>query len=89
MDEEAGMRRYTTLTIGSRDTIRCITLNRPERRNAFDSLMMSDLTQAFDDVAREPSLRGVLLSSAGPVFCAGADLQWLSLIHISEPTRPY
>ena len=79
------MRRYTTLAMESRGDIRCITLDRPERRNAFDSRMISELTQAFDESAQEPSLRGVLLSSAGPVFCAGADLQWMqSTSPISE-----
>ena len=43
------MRRYTTLAMESRGDIRCITLNRPERRNAFDNRMMSELIQAFDD----------------------------------------
>ncbi|MEK6802368.1 MAG: enoyl-CoA hydratase-related protein [Nitrospirota bacterium] len=71
------MRRYTTLAMESHGDIRCITLDRPERRNAFDSRMMSELTQAFDESAQEPSLRGILLSSTGPVFCAGADLQWM------------
>ena len=71
------MRRYTTLAMESRGDIRCITRDRPERRNAFDSRMISELTQAFDESAQEPSLRGILLSSAGPVFCAGADLQWM------------
>ena len=71
------MRRYTTLAMESRGDIRCITLDRPERRNAFDSRMISELTQAFDESAQEPSLRGILLSSAGPVFCAGADIQWM------------
>ena len=76
------MRRYTTLAMESRGDICCITLNRPERRNAFDNRMMSELIQAFDESAQEPSLRGILLSSAGPVFCAGADLQWM------QPTSP-
>ena len=71
------MHRYTTLTMESHGDIRCLTLDRPERRNAFDSRMISELTQAFDESAQEPSLRGILLSSAGPVFCAGADLQWM------------
>lgn len=65
------MRRYTTLAMESRGDIRCITLDRPERRNAFDSRMISELTQAFDESAQEPSLRGILLSSAGPVFAPG------------------
>ncbi|MCS6289115.1 MAG: enoyl-CoA hydratase/isomerase family protein [Nitrospira sp.] len=76
------MHRYTTLTMESRGDILGITLDRTERRNAFDSRMINELTQAFDESAQEPSLRGILLSSAGPVFCAGADLQWM---HSTSP----
>lgn len=71
------MRRYRTLVMESRGDISCITLDRPDRRNAFDGQMIGELTQAFDESAREPLLRGILLSSAGSVFCAGADLQWM------------
>ncbi|MGI9117765.1 MAG: enoyl-CoA hydratase-related protein [Gaiellales bacterium] len=51
-----------------------IRLERPDRRNAFDATMISELTAAFGDVG---DARAVLLSGDGPSFCAGADLDWM------------
>jgi methylglutaconyl-CoA hydratase len=50
-----------------------VTLARPERRNAFDAELISELTAAFADVG---DARAVVLSGAGPSFCAGADVEW-------------
>ena len=50
-----------------------VTLNRPERRNAFDAGLIGDLTGAFDDVG---DARCVVLGGEGPSFCAGADVEW-------------
>ena len=71
------MRRFTTLTVEWDGAIARVTLNRPERRNAFDDRMVTELREAFEDLAQEPLLRGIILTGAGPVFCAGADLQWM------------
>lgn len=53
-----------------------VTLDRAERRNAFDPSLIGELTAAFrgwgDDV------RVVVLRGAGPAFCAGADLDWMA-----------
>jgi len=56
-----------------------ITLARPGARNAFDAALIGDLRTAFDGLAGEPSttLRGVVLAGDGPVFCAGADVDWM------------
>ena len=54
-----------------------ITLNRPERHNAFDEALIAALTTAFTDLAEQPGLRAVALSGNGPSFCAGADLDWM------------
>ncbi|MCP9448609.1 MAG: enoyl-CoA hydratase-related protein [Nitrospira sp.] len=54
-----------------------VTLNRPERRNAFDHLMVDELYQAFVEIGKTRSVYGVILTGAGPVFCAGADLHWM------------
>jgi methylglutaconyl-CoA hydratase len=51
-----------------------VTLARPERRNAFDAALIAELTEAFADVG---DARAVLLSGAGPSFCAGADVEWM------------
>jgi methylglutaconyl-CoA hydratase len=54
-----------------------ITLNRPELRNAFDDLLISELKGAFDDMGQDASIRVVILAGNGPAFCAGADLNWM------------
>ena len=57
--------------------VAAVTLSRPERRNAISGEMISELATAADEVASDPSIRTVVLSAAGDVFCAGADLGWL------------
>ena len=56
-----------------------VTLTRPSVRNAFNSELIAELRAAFDGLSREPaaSLRGVVLGGEGPVFCAGADVDWM------------
>src|SRR5918999_917062 len=51
-----------------------IALARPERRNAFDAALITELAEAFVDVGRA---RAVVLSGDGPSFCAGADVDWM------------
>jgi enoyl-CoA hydratase/carnithine racemase len=50
-----------------------VTLARPERRNAFDAALISELTEAFADVG---DARAVVLAGDGESFCAGADVEW-------------
>jgi methylglutaconyl-CoA hydratase len=54
-----------------------ITLNRPDRHNAFDSQTIGELIQSFAGMASDDAVRVVVLSSAGKSFCAGADLEWM------------
>lgn len=56
-----------------------VTLARPEVRNAFDAGLIAALRNAFETLASEPpaELRGVVLAGDGPVFCAGADVEWM------------
>src|SRR5215218_2471277 len=55
-----------------------LTLNRPDVRNAFDEEVIAALTSAAADAAADDSIRAVVLSGAGPAFCAGADLAWMA-----------
>ena len=50
-----------------------VTLARPERRNAFDAALISELTAVFADVG---DARAVVLAGDGQSFCAGADVDW-------------
>lgn len=72
------MPRFDTLLVESSRGIAHVTLNRPERRNAFDAHMADELHEAFEQLGGDPSVRGVVLTGAGPAFCAGADLRWMS-----------
>ena len=54
-----------------------VTLNRPDRRNAFDAAMVEDIRQAFVRLGEDPSVRVIVLAGAGETFCAGADLRWM------------
>jgi len=54
-----------------------VTLNRPERHNAFDDAMIAELADAMQHMAEDPAVRLVVISSTGKSFCAGADLNWM------------
>ena len=55
-----------------------VTLNRPEVRNALNAELIATLAWTFEAFAEEPpeGLRAVVLTGAGEVFCAGADIEW-------------
>src|SRR5438876_8038387 len=61
------------LTIERDGQVLRVTLARPERRNAFDSALIAELTEAFADVG---DVRAVVLAGEGESFCAGADVEW-------------
>ena len=54
-----------------------VTLNRPARRNALDSDLISGLEEAFRTLAGAEGVRVVFLRGAGGTFCAGGDLEWM------------
>ena len=65
------------LLVEVRNQVAIVTLNRPEVRNAFDDALIADLTQAFEEIEQEDSIRAMVLTGAGKAFCAGADLNWM------------
>jgi methylglutaconyl-CoA hydratase len=65
------------LEVVKKDGIARVTLNRPELRNAFDDALILKLRSAFEDVAKDKSIRVMVLAGNGPAFCAGADLNWM------------
>lgn len=54
-----------------------VTLNRPDRRNAFDAAMVEEIRRVFDTLGQDRSVRVIVLAGAGETFCAGADLRWI------------
>jgi 2-(1,2-epoxy-1,2-dihydrophenyl)acetyl-CoA isomerase len=64
----------STVHYDCRDGVAAITLNRPEKLNAFTATMHAELRAALDDAGRRAEVRAVLLTGAGRGFCAGQDL---------------
>ena len=66
-----------SIVVESEKGLARVTLNRPERRNAFDASMVEEIRQAFHTLGQDRSLRVIVLAGAGETFCAGADLRWM------------
>ncbi len=71
------MTENTVTTAISEQGVAKVTLNRPDKHNAFDDTIIADLRQTFDDLANREEVRVVVLASTGKNFSAGADLAWM------------
>lgn len=65
---------YETILFEIREAVACITLNRPEKLNAFTARMHEELHAAVDEVRGNDALRVLLITGSGRGFCAGQDL---------------
>jgi methylglutaconyl-CoA hydratase len=69
---------YKHLLARREGSVEYLSLNRPEVRNAFNDEVVAELTSWAAVAAADVSLRAVVLSGAGPTFCAGADVAWMA-----------
>ncbi len=67
----------TNIAIERQGPVGLVTLNRPERHNAFDDALIAELTDALRTVEADDTIRVVVLSAVGKSFSAGADLNWM------------
>lgn len=65
---------YETIKYEVADHILTITLNRPDKLNAFNPTMQKELIDAFDRADQDDDVRAIIVTGAGRAFCAGADL---------------
>ena len=65
---------YQDITLDIADGIATITLNRPDKLNAFTGKMMHEIIDAFDRTDADDDVKVVIVTGAGKGFCAGADL---------------
>lgn len=65
---------YTSIIFSAGGPIARLTLNRPEKRNAFDNVMYDECIQAIQSLEGKKDVRVLVVGGNGPAFCAGADL---------------
>lgn len=76
--------QFDTLLFERRESIAHVTLNRPDRLNALNRQMITDLSSAAAAVDSDQGIRAVVLSASGRAFCSGADLMGEDLL---DPQR--
>ncbi|HVP85344.1 MAG TPA: enoyl-CoA hydratase [Rhizomicrobium sp.] len=72
------MSTYPDILYDVKDHVATITLNRPERLNAYTPQLANSLRLAMADAAKDTNVRAIVLTGAGRGFCAGADMQVLT-----------
>jgi methylglutaconyl-CoA hydratase len=75
--EEGAKVRLERLELEIDGPVARVWLNRPDVRNAFDGLMVTELRQVLFDLGTVEAIRVIVLGGRGPTFCAGADLDWM------------
>jgi enoyl-CoA hydratase/carnithine racemase len=83
------MTEYTQIIVAKADGIATITLNRPDKMNAYTRTMGEEIMAAMDDIDADDSVRAVIFTGSGErAFCAGADLTPEGGGHVfSDPTE--
>jgi len=71
---------YQTILYKETGSIADVILNRPEKRNALNDVMMKEIIAVFSEISTNKSMRVVVLSGAGSNFCSGMDLDYLQKI---------
>src|SRR5688500_8941960 len=65
---------YEQITVEKRGRVSLLTLNRPEKLNAWTPQMMSELTRAMREAAADNAIGAIVVTGSGRAFCAGADM---------------
>ncbi|WP_227430634.1 enoyl-CoA hydratase/isomerase family protein [Psychrobacter sp. I-STPA6b] len=68
---------FNTLLVTIDNQVATVTLNRPDKRNAFNDEVIAELQQVFSQLGTDTQVRAIVLTGAGKAFCAGADLNWM------------
>ena len=76
-----------SVLVGRSDDVATITLNRPERMNAFNDEMLDRLALLVEELNADANLAGVIVTGAGRAFCAGRDRSGLAHIAAAESAR--
>jgi 2-(1,2-epoxy-1,2-dihydrophenyl)acetyl-CoA isomerase len=88
------------ISIHKADHVATLTLNRPEKHNAFDGLALQEFGEAMAECSNDDDTRAIIITGAGKSFCAGSDTAYISQIqanmsntperfHFDKPFGPY
>jgi enoyl-CoA hydratase/carnithine racemase len=69
---------YEAIRLEKKNHVAMVTLNRPQRLNAWTPIMGAELVDAFRDIDRDAAVRVAVLTGAGRAFCAGADMDFFA-----------
>ena len=75
---------YKMVLLEKEDGVATITLNRPEKLNAFNMEMTGEIDMAFDEAARDKEVRAIILTGTGRAFSTGIDLNWAATLSEEE-----
>lgn len=81
------MSDYEQITLQVQDGVSTITLNRPERLNAWTGQMGEELRHAIGQAGHDPATRCIVITGAGRGFCAGADMEGLQNVASDGQTK--
>ncbi|GGY06090.1 enoyl-CoA hydratase/isomerase family protein [Paludibacterium paludis] len=68
---------FQTLELTGDGAVATVWLNRPDVHNAFNDILIGELTHAVESLQKNESVRVIVLAGRGKSFCAGADLDWM------------
>jgi enoyl-CoA hydratase len=74
-----------TVLVEKENGIALITLNRPERRNALNQDLLSNLYDSIDDVTADIDIKAAIITGTGTAFCAGLDLKAIASDNLMDP----
>lgn len=78
---------FQTVLYDVKDGVATLTMNRPEKLNAFNGIMLEELTRALDEIYERADIRVVVLTGAGRAFSAGADFEWFDMAKFAPLMR--
>ena len=71
------MKEFETIEFELKDKVAYVWLNRPEVRNAFNNIMLTELIECVEEINNIEEARVVVLQGRKNMFCSGADLNWM------------
>lgn len=77
---------YKSIILEKSDGIATVTLNRPDKLNSLNHMILQEMVKAIDDVRENDEIKVLVITGAGRAFCSGADLT--SEIYGTDPKQP-